>query len=246
MPDTRATVVLVHGAWHGSWCWELLTPQLLAGSLAVQTLELPSATSGVAAGLAEDAHHLNALLSTTGGPIILCGHSYGGMVISAADTGRADVRHLVYLCAYMTEAGESIESSLRNAGERRPGHWIRRLPDGRTCVDAARAARLFYDDCTAATRTWALARLRPHWGRCLTDGVQSPAWRGYPSTYVVCDQDRALTPQIQREIYAPRAQRLLTLDTGHSPFLAQPQRLAQALVDLCSSCTSPNPTAQLS
>jgi pimeloyl-ACP methyl ester carboxylesterase len=232
MPDPRATVVLVHGAWHGSWCWELLRPQLLAAALAVQTLELPSAASAVPMGLAEDARQLSELLSTIAGPIILCGHSYGGMVISAADTGHADVRQLVYLCAYMTEAGESVESSLRSAGERRPGHWIRRLPDGRTGVDAARAARLFYDDCTAATRTWALARLRPQWGRCLTDCVQSPAWRRHPSTYVVCDQDRALAPQIQRTAYSTRAQRLVTLASGHSPFLSQPQQLARVLVSI--------------
>ncbi|MGC1457938.1 MAG: alpha/beta hydrolase [Steroidobacteraceae bacterium] len=232
MPETRATVVLVHGAWHGSWCWELLKPHQLAGSLAVQTLELPSATSAVPVGLAEDARHLNAQLATVAGPIILCGHSYGGMVISAADTGCADVRHLVYVCAYLTEAGESVESSLRSAGERRPGHWIRRLPDGATCVDGARAAALFYNDLAEPTRTWALPKLRPHWGRCFADCAGSPAWRRHPSTYVVCDQDQALAPRIQREIYGVRAQACVTLASGHSPFLSQPQQLAQVLLSI--------------
>lgn len=229
MPETRATVVLVHGAWHGSWCWELLRPLLRGQSLAVHSLELPTAASAVAAGLTHDARHLNTVLSTIRGPIILCGHSYGGMVLSAADTTGADVRHLVYLCAYMTEAGESVESSLRNAGERRPGHWIRRLSDGRTGVDAARAGPLFYNDCNEATRTWALAQLRPHWGRCLADTVQSPAWRRHHSTYVACAQDRALAPQIQQRTYGARAQCLVSLDSGHSPFLSQPQQLAQVL-----------------
>jgi pimeloyl-ACP methyl ester carboxylesterase len=232
MPDAPATVVLVHGAWHGSWCWEFLTPLLRARSLAVQTLELPSATSAVPVGLSEDARHLSAALSTIAGPVILCGHSYGGMVISAADTGCADVRHLVYLCAYMTEAGESVESSLRLAGERRPGHWIRRLSDGRTEVDAARAAALFYNDCSEPTRTWALAQLRPHWGCCLTEGVEYPAWHRHPSTYVACAQDQALAPQIQRQAYSTRAQHLITLASGHSPFLSQPLQLAQVLVSL--------------
>jgi pimeloyl-ACP methyl ester carboxylesterase len=232
MPEARATVVLVHGAWHGSWCWEFLTPLLLARSLAVQTLELPSATSTAPVGLTEDARHLSAALRTIAGPVILCGHSYGGMVISAADTSGADVRHLVYLCAYMTEAGESVESSLRSAGERRPGHWIRRLGDGRTEVDAARAAVLFYNDCSEATRTWALAQLRPHWGRCLTDCVESPAWQRHPSAYVACAQDQALAPHIQHQAYSARAQRLITLVSGHSPFLSQPQQLAQVLVSI--------------
>jgi pimeloyl-ACP methyl ester carboxylesterase len=233
MPEPAATLVLVQGAWHGSWCWEFLTPLLRARSLAVQTLELPTATSAVPVGLAEDARHLSAALRRIAGPVILCGHSYGGMVISAADTAAADVRHLVYLCAYMTEAGESVESSLRKAGERRPGHWIRRLSDGRTQVDAVRATALFYNDCPAGIQTWALAQLRPHWGRCLTDPVESPAWQRHPSTYVACAQDQLLAPQLQRLTYGARAQQLVTLASGHSPFLAQPLELAQALVSIC-------------
>ncbi|HEV2704054.1 MAG TPA: alpha/beta hydrolase [Steroidobacteraceae bacterium] len=232
MPEVRATIVLVHGAWHGSWCWEFLKPQLLARSLSVRAVQLPSASSAVPVGLSEDARHLSELLSTILGPVILCGHSYGGMVISAADTDRADVRQLVYLCAYMTEAGESLESSLRKAGERRPGHWIRHLPDGSTRVDAARAAQLFYDDCPDVTRTWALAQLRPHWGRCLSDCVASPAWHRHPSTYVACDRDQVLAPQIQRDTYARRAQQCLTLASGHSPFLSHPEQLAQALASI--------------
>src|ERR1700733_3513011 len=147
MPEPRATIVLVHGAWHGSWCWELLAPYLRTQSLAVQLLELPSANHAVPTGLTQDARHLNTVLSQLAGPVVLCGHSYGGMVISAADSGQADVRRLVYLCAYMSEAGESVESTLLNAGERRPGHWIRRSPDGSTSVDADRAGQLFYNDC---------------------------------------------------------------------------------------------------
>jgi pimeloyl-ACP methyl ester carboxylesterase len=234
VPESRATIVLVHGAWHGSWCWEFLRPQLLARSLTVRTVQLPTATSAVPVGLCEDAEHLNAVLDTILGPVILCGHSYGGMVISAADTQRADVRHLVYLCAYMTEAGESLESSLRNAGERRPGHWIRHFPDGSTRVDAGRAARLFYEDCPDLTRTWALAQLQPHWGRCLSDRVEAPAWRRHPSTYVACARDQVLDPQIQLDTYGARAQQRLTLSSGHSPFLSQPEQLAQALVSVAS------------
>lgn len=234
MPETRATIVLVHGAWHGSWCWEFLLPELLTRARAVRMVQLPTATSAVPVGLREDAEHLSALLATIVGPVILCGHSYGGMVISAADTARADVRHLVYLCAYMTEAGESLESSLRHAGERRPGHWIRHFPDGSTRVDAARATRLFYEDCPDVTRTWALAQLQPHWGRCLSDCVDSPAWQRHPSTYVACDRDQVLAPQIQRDTYSARAQHRLTLASGHSPFLSQPQQLAQALASIAT------------
>lgn len=232
MPETRATVVLVHGAWHGAWCWQYLTEHLQRQGLAVHCVELPSVTSEVAVGLREDAQHLSALLSRLAGPVILCGHSYGGMVVSAATLNHADVRHLVYVCAYMTEAGESVQASLRGAGERRPGHWIRRLPDGRTRVDARRARALFYNDCSDATQDWAVARLRPQWGQSLSQSCAVPAWQHRASTYVVCSEDRVLAPCIQRATYAARAQQVITLTSGHAPFLSQPLQLAQVLVSV--------------
>jgi pimeloyl-ACP methyl ester carboxylesterase len=204
-------------------------PHLLAQSLAVRSLELPSVSGAVPAGLAEDARYLSTILTQVAGPVVLCGHSYGGMVISAADTGQADIRHLVYVCAYLPAPGESVESSLRAAGERRPGHWIRRRADGSTVVEADRAGALFYQDCSAATRDWAVGQLRPQWGQALSDPVGPPARLRHPSTYVVCSEDQALPPRIQREIYAPRAQQAVTLDSGHSPFLSRPLRLAQVL-----------------
>ncbi len=230
MPAPRITLVLVHGAWHGPWCWQFLTAHLPTQTLAVRRLQLPSASSVVPAGLAEDAEHLNAALSRIEGPVVLCGHSYGGMVIAAADTACADVRHLVYLCAYLTEAGESVESSLLEAGERRPGHWIRRRPDGGTWVDAGRAATLFYNDCPPPTQNWAVAQLRPHWGQAFSDPAGAALGRRPVSTYVVCSEDRVLSPRIQRERYATRAERVVTLASGHAPFLSQPQQLARVLV----------------
>ena len=235
MPERAATVVLVHGAWHGSWCWQRLTPRLQAAGLLVRTLDLPSATSEVPAGLNEDARALNALLGRIAGPVILCGHSYGGMVVSAADTACAQVRQLVYLCAYVTEAGESLQASLRRCGERRPGHWIRRRADGRTQVDAERAAELFYGDCPPDVRTWALGQLRPHWGGCLDEAVAAPAWMRHPSTYIACSEDAVLAPRLQTEIYGARAGRLLTLPGGHCPFLSRPQMLAQLLCGIAGA-----------
>jgi pimeloyl-ACP methyl ester carboxylesterase len=232
MPEAPATLVLVHGAWHGPWCWQSLIPHLQERGISVQVPELPSVASPVAAGLAEDAHYLTALLKRISGPVVLCGHSYGGMVISAADLNTVEVRRLIYLCAYMTEAGESVDSSLRAAGERRPGHWIRRCADGRTRIDARRAAALFYNDCPDAVRSWAVAQLRPQWGQALSQICTVPAWRQYDSSYVVCSNDRVIAPGIQRAIYAARAQQVITLASDHSPFLSGPLQLAQALVSV--------------
>ena len=230
MPESRATLVLVHGAWHDSECWQRVLPLLGPHFKSAVRVELPSGASPTPAGLEADASHLNETLAGIDGPVVLCGHSYGGMVISAADPTRCELRHLFYVCAYLAEPGESLDSSLRNAGERRPGHWIRRLSDGRTCVDRERAGALFYNDCDDETRSLAISQLRPHWGAAFTDAGSTAAWRSVPATYVVCTLDQALSPRLQREVYAPRAVRLATLVSGHSPFLSVPQQLAQVLV----------------
>jgi pimeloyl-ACP methyl ester carboxylesterase len=232
MPEARAALVLIHGAWHGPWCWQRLVPHLATVFSAVHRLALPSVDSPDPAGLAEDVRHLNDALRRISGPVILCGHSYGGLVVACADPDAADIRHRVYLAAYLADPGESMEASLRSAGERRPGHWIRRRPDGRTEVDAARAAERFYADCDTQTQNWAVAQLRPHWAQAFTQTAGSQPGRTQASTYIVCRDDQVLPARIQRDTYAPRVQHLLTLDGGHSPFLSQPQVLARALVSI--------------
>jgi pimeloyl-ACP methyl ester carboxylesterase len=82
---TSATVVLVHGAWHGDWCWDLLIKQLGAAGLDVATVDNPSVQSSTAS-LQDDADNVRALLDEIGGPVVLVGHSYGGGVISDAGT----------------------------------------------------------------------------------------------------------------------------------------------------------------
>ena len=81
-----ATIVLVHGAWHGSWCWQRVAPLLEKRGLAVRTVDLPSvgARPGAGTDLSADAAALEAVIESVAGPVILCGHSYGGMVISRA------------------------------------------------------------------------------------------------------------------------------------------------------------------
>ena len=88
---SASTVVLVHGAWHGPWCWERVVPLLEHAGLSVKTVDLPSvdADPDPAADLARDAAAVRAVLDETDGSILLVGHSYGGMVITEAATDSA-------------------------------------------------------------------------------------------------------------------------------------------------------------
>ena len=89
------TVVLVHGAWHGPWCWEALTPYLDEAGIAHVEVDLPFT------GHDDDVAATGAVLDAIAGRKVLVGHSYGGLVISGAGAGRSDLSHLVYVCAFI-------------------------------------------------------------------------------------------------------------------------------------------------
>lgn len=221
-------IVLVHGAWGGSWCWERVVPLLEARGVDVVAPDLPSVGADPAykGGLAEDAAAVRALLESTTGPHVLCGHSYGGMVITAAAAGREDVARLVYLCAFMPDAGESLFEL--TGGKQAP--WIQQLDDGTTLPDPEHSTTVDYADCDPETRRAAVARLRPQVRAPFTGVIEDAAWRRIPSTYVICSQDESLPPGLQRDLFAPRATEVLELESSHSPFFSQPTAVAALLV----------------
>jgi pimeloyl-ACP methyl ester carboxylesterase len=220
-----ATIVLVHGAWHGSWCWQRVTPLLEKRGVAVRTVDLPSvgARPGSGTDLSADATAVEAVIKDVAGPILLCGHSYGGMVISRVAPER--VTRLVYICAFMPLEGESLVS----IGGGRHAPWIQTLDGGLTLPDPLQTATVFYGDCDALTVEWARGQIRPQSGTPFDEPVPHPAWRKIPSTYVVCANDMAMPVEVQRNVFVPRATETIELQASHSPFLSQPGAVADLL-----------------
>ena len=101
-----AGVVLVHGAWHGAWCWDPVVEELQRRGIAVEAVELPLT------GLADDVRATRAAAGAMGPDTVLVGHSYAGLVISEAAVGLPSVRRLLYLAALMCEAGEDSSAIL--------------------------------------------------------------------------------------------------------------------------------------
>lgn len=228
MISTRPTIVLVHGAWHGAWCWQRVIPLLTSRQCAVRTVELPSVGAGpnLTVGLDRDAAAVRAVIDEVGGPVLLCGHSYGGMVISHASYRHPRVSKLVYLCAFVPESGESLAS----IGGGRLAPWIQVLDGGLTLPDPKQAAQLFYADCDARTQAWAIGNIRSQCGAPFSDAVVHPGWKDIQSTYVVCSADRAMPPDWQRDLFAPRLNKVVEIESSHSPFLSQPSVVAEMLV----------------
>jgi pimeloyl-ACP methyl ester carboxylesterase len=228
----RAEIVLVHGAWHGSWCWERVVPLLERQNLSVHLVDLPSidADPDDPSALSGDAAAVSRLLDEASGPFLVCGHSYGGMVVTRATAGRKDVARLVYLCAFMPDAGESLLSLTGG-----PAPWIREQADGRMLPDLALAAETFYGDCAPEIQRASIERLRPMPPATFAEAVPQAAWREIASTYIVCTGDMAIPLGWQRDIFAPRAEEVVELEASHSPFLSQPAVVAELLAERASA-----------
>ncbi|SNR99023.1 Pimeloyl-ACP methyl ester carboxylesterase [Geodermatophilus pulveris] len=218
-----ATLLLVHGAWHGSWCWGPLR-DALGGDVDVRTVDLPSVGDDPAAlgDLAADAATVRAALDGLDGPVVVLGHSYGGAVVTEAVTAGSGVAHLVYLCAFQLDAGDSL---LGAVGGQEPPWW--EDVQG-TAVRAATPEQVFYNGVSPELTRDAVSRLGLQSRASLEQPLTDAAWRAVPSTYVVCEQDQAI-PVPAQEAMSSRAGDVLRLPAGHSPFLSHPAELAALL-----------------
>jgi len=222
----RRPIVLIHGAWHGAWCFDPVIELLRAERFDVAAIDLPLN------GPRGDIAAARACIEQRPDAVVL-GHSYGGFVITHAAAG-LNVAHLVYLAAFMPEADENIGATAAAAPRTVLNDAMVVNDDGLVVIDPDLAVDAFYHDCDAAGAGAAVARLRAQKFESypILDG--EPPWRSVPSTYVVCADDRALAPELQRRL-AERAERVVEWGGGHSPFLAQPERVAELLIRLAEA-----------
>jgi pimeloyl-ACP methyl ester carboxylesterase len=238
--------VLVHGAWHGGWCWRDVIPLLTAAGGRVHAVTLT--------GVGERAHlmtpaitletHItdviNAIETEEMQQIVLAVHSYGGMIGTAvADRLPQRVRHIVYVDAVMPEPGESWSS---------------------THASATREARLASAEASpdfsfpppdpsvfgvgGAQYEWVKRRQRPHPGHTYQSPLDFDAHRvaAIPRTFVSCTQPALATIDVSRRRVADPAfwggawqggggARIVELKTGHDPMITAPADLARILLD---------------
>jgi len=233
MPESSASlpvplpVVLVHGAWHGAWCWSALQAELDRRGIASYALDLPGhASSELPLGdLHGDAALVAASIDALDRDVVLVGHSYGGAVIGEASVRTDRVRHLVYLTAFVLDAGESLMGLMRTMppAETPLGASMVIRDDGTSVIDPAGAVRAFYEHCPPGVAEAAISRLSPQPFATFTQATTGAGWATIPSTYVRCTDDQAI--HLDHQTYmASRCGDVQTLHTDHSPF-------ASAVVD---------------
>ena len=217
------SVLLVHGGWVDSSCWSWVAPALRERGHRVGVVDLPLET------LIGDTAAAQRALDHLGDDVVVCGWSYGGVVITGLEA--TGVRHLVYVAALMPNEEESLNSLL----ERHPAEGVEDLLQfddaGNVRVDGEVVDACAWPDAPADVASATRKSLRPMALQTLFDAPCRVAWRDVPSTYVICQQDRIVNPELQVEL-ARRATHTIEWDTSHAPMLSKPGLMIELLDNL--------------
>lgn len=236
--------VLVHGGFHGAWCWDLLIPELEKRGHSAVAAEFPGHGKRVdeAASLAG---YRDAVVGLIEPGDVLVGHSMGGFVTSvAADAAVDRVRHVVYLAAGLPIEGQPMMA----AGAGGTGHRddIEAIDGGTKMRFRSEKAEIafFYHDCPSELARWACGMLTPQPLAPMMEPISIPRfWEAQlPRSLILCRQDRALSSEagVQKAIERLGVEPSW-IDTSHSPFLSQPAACAELIIE----ATSRTPTGQL-
>lgn len=224
-----ATVGLVHGAWHGSWCWDRLAPELEAHGHRVVAVDLPA--DDASAGLTRYAE-LTAEALGDADDAVLVGHSLGGSAIPLVAALRP-VAHLVFLCALIPEPGKSATDRYREESVFVPGFAgnTETREDGASYwTDAEAATRCLFHDCTAEDAAWAFARFRPQSAAPRSESWPLGELPDIERTSIVCRDEQCISPEWSRRMSREQlGVEPVELDGGHSPFLSRPRELAEVI-----------------
>lgn len=240
-------ILLIHGAWQGSWAFAAWRPWLENAGWRVHCVDLPGnghrpVTARQPATLAGYTAHVGDVLADIGRPAVVLGHSGGGIVASQVAEALPDqVAALVYLVGMMLPSGLSYADLIAQARADDPawvytgiGPHLRWSEDGSSSqVSGEGALQIFLHDCPVDAAQAAAERLtpQPEAGRAMANSLTPERFGRVPRLYVACRNDRSVPWQLQRrmqQLQAPQAR--IELDCGHVPQLACPGALTAALL----------------
>jgi len=236
-----STYVLIHGAWHGGWCWDKVIPVLEHQGHKVEAPDLPGhggdKTPLSKISLEAYVNRVCEILDAQSNPVILVGHSMGGIVITQGAEYRPDkISTLVYLSAYLPRNGESLLQLVHGDTESllMPNTIMAEDKSSATLRDE-RIKEVLYGDCTDEDVARAKSFLVPQAGAPLATPVKTSEEKfgRVRRVYISCLRDRAVTPTCQERMYTNLpCERVITMDTSHSPFFSAPGELARHLLSL--------------
>jgi pimeloyl-ACP methyl ester carboxylesterase len=222
-----ATFGLVHGGFHGGWCWDRLILELEARGHDAVAMDMPIEDPDATVSDYVDA--VVRALTPVDEPVILVGHSLGGLIIPHVARVRP-VSRLVFLCAMV----ENLPGGSDEPDPVPMSHMdmsVLRFDGQLTAISPEGAREAFFGDCDPADVESALSRLKPQ-GAAIATPLVAP-WPDVPSSMITTTDDRSHNPEYDRLVTGPRlGVEPIELPGDHSPFRSRPAALADVLADL--------------
>ena len=212
-------IVLVHGGFVDGSGWAGVYRALRKDGFEVSVTQHPTLS------LADDVAVVRRAIAAAGAPVLLVGHSYGGVVVTEAGTD-PNVAGVAYIAAFAPDAGESVSSLIKDPPPGAPVPPILPPRDGFLFLDRAKFHASFAADLDGDTAEFQAASQLP-WGVQALDGkVTTPAWRTKPSWYLVATEDRMIPPPAQRAMAKRAGATVIEVSGSHSVYVSQPGPVA--------------------
>jgi pimeloyl-ACP methyl ester carboxylesterase len=236
-----STYVLVHGSWHGAWCWYKVIPLLEQSGHAAIALDLPGHgrdwTAARDVSMQSYVNKVCAVLDTLAEPVILVGHSRGGIVISQTAEHRPEkIRTLVYLAAYLIPNGEAmLPTALGDTESLIASNLLVNEAEGYHMLRQEAYKAALYADCSPEDVALATSLLTPEPNAPVATpmNLSDRNFGRVPRVYIETLRDKGVTPSLQRKMYtATLCQKVISMETSHSPFLSAPKDLVSDLISL--------------
>src|SRR5262245_27088836 len=225
-------VVLVHGGFVDGSGWEGVYKALKKNGYSVSIVQNPTIS------LADDVAFTRRTLAAQDGPVILVGHSYGGVVITEAGTD-PKVAGLVYVAAFAPDKGESVSALIQNPPPGAPVPPILPPQDGFLFLDRAKFRASFAADVSADAAAF-MADSQVPWGLdALNGAISEPAWKSKPSWYIVAADDRMIPPDAQRAMSKRAGSHVSESKGSHALYVSQPQAVAAVIVQAAAGVALP-------
>ena len=224
--------VLVHGAWHGAWCWKKVVPLLEERGHTVVTPTLP-----LELGFGAYVNAVSEALNSAPGQSVLVGHSMAGAVVSqVAEALPEKIERLVFLTAFAPQDGESLNTLARiNLASALRDNVVGNEGGTGLVVKPEVIKDCFYHDCSDEDLAWAIEQLRPQnpepFGAVLK--LTPEGYGSVSKQYIECVEDQAIHIHLQRVMARQAGCTLVnSLQTSHSPFLSAPAQLVAHLATI--------------
>lgn len=223
--EIKPLIVLVHGSWADATSWQHVIRLLQQDGYTVTAVQNPLTS------LPDDIATTKRVIDAQQGPVVAVGHSYGGAAITGATVGNPQVKALVYIAGWALGPNESISQLI---GKYAPSPLVTAIaPDtaGFLYIDREKFHEVFAHDVSPVEAQVMAVTQKPAASITFDQSVDSAAWETIPSWYLLAQEDRAITPELQRFMANRIGAKTTEIKASHVPYISQPKEVANLILE---------------